>query len=331
MTQALAQLSRAAVLAHCLVQVSRAAVLAHCLVLLFGARALAQGDYHQLLKDAEREIADGEPATARDLYRRALVERETAAVFYGIAITSQSLADEPEAVRMARAALAKHDGTIKADNEAVLRALIEAALPRVAELVVESDPPEVQIAVDGQVVPRGPEGEIVVWPGRRTVRALAEGYMPYLTELDLPAGRRQTLTVELVQPNRPVGLYRDEDDEAQEDDDGPSLVVPIVLVSIGGATLLAGGITGIVALDNEGDLENRCGEMPSQCPKTNTAVAHSAEDLALATNVLWVVGGLTTAVGLTWLILALSDDEHAATASFDLGPDRARLQLAGHF
>jgi hypothetical protein len=302
--------------------------LASWLALCLRGPAAAQGDYFELVRDAEREFKDGELASSRDLFRRALAARPTSVALYGIAMTSEALSDHAEAVRMARAALIKNDGLLPALQKQHLLDLIDKTLPKVTELIVESSPSNVQIAIDGEVIPAGPENEIVVRPGRRTVRALADGYVPYLTEINARAGTRETLTVELVQPNRPSVLY--EDIEAEEDS-GPSLVVPIVLVSVGAATLLAGGITGIVALDNEGDLEDRCGALPSQCPKTNTALAHSAEDLALTTNILWVVGGLTSAVGITWLVLALSDDERETAASLDLGPDRAGLRLSGTF
>lgn len=296
------------------------------------ARVRAQTDYHELVRDAEREFKDGDYPAARDLFRRALWTRQTSIALYGLAMTSQALADHAEAVRMARAALASNDGILTDVHRAHLTDLIEKARPLVAELIVHSSPSVVQIAVDGQVIPLGPERELVIMPGRRTIRALANGYMPYLSEINARAGVRETLRVELVLPNRPAALYASRDDDGASDEDGgPNLVVPIILVSVGAATLIAGGITGIVALDNEGDLENRCGAMPDACPKHNTAVASSAEDLALATNILWVVGGLTSAVGLTWLILALTGDERDTRASLDLGPDRAGLRLSGKF
>ncbi len=324
MTELLCPLRSAQTSARCFVLV--AALIAFAL----SAPAQAQDAYHDLLDDAERELAEGNPAEARDLYRRAQAQAPGAAPLYGIAVTSRALDDHAEAVRSARAALAQKTTALPAALQQVLLDLIDKSRPLVSELIVESTPNDVQIAVDGEVIPLGPQGELVIAPGRHTIRALADGYMPFLSEISLRAGVRDTLTVELVQPYRPSALYADEeDDEADEDEGGPSLVVPIVLVSIGGATLLAGGITALVALDNEGDLENRCGAAPGFCPKHNSAVAHSAEDLAVATNVLWVVGGLTAAVGVTWLVLALTDDEHAPEASLDLGPGHAGLRVSG--
>lgn len=295
--------------------------------------ARAQVDYNQLIHDAEQEHKDGEYAAARDLFRRAFAARPTSIALYGLAMTSEALEDYGEAVRSARAALAKNDGLLPAHQSTQLRELNTRLRPKVVELIVQSSPNDVQIAVDGEVIALGPEHELVVMPGRRTIRAMADGYVPYLSEVEVQAGLRDTLVVELVPPNRPASDYGvEEDEDAAEEDDGPSLVVPIILVSVGAATLIAGGITGIVALDNEGDLENRCGEIMDACPRSNTAVAHSAEDLAVATNVLWIVGGLTSAVGITWLVLALSGEESEGTsASLDLGPDRAGLHLAGSF
>lgn len=315
-------------------RLARLVGLAACLALGLNGRVLAQVDYNQLIRDAEQELNTAEHATSRDLFRRALAARDTSVALYGIAITSQALEDHAEAVRMARAALAKNDGLLPAAQQGQLLDLIQKARPLVVELIVDSKPRDVQIAVDGEVILLGPEHEIVLMPGRRTIRALADGYMPYLTEVHVEAGMRDTLKVELVPPQRPSTLYgSDDEDEAEQDDDGPSLVIPIILVSVGAASLIAGGITGIVALDNEGDLENRCGAMPGACPRRNSAVAHSAEDLAVATNVLWVVGGLTSAVGITWLVLALTGEESESdtAASLEIGPDRAGLRVTGTF
>lgn len=311
-------------------------VLAACLALSIGAgRAHAQVDYHQLILDAEREHQDGEFGAARDLFRRALAARQTSIALYGIAMTSQALKDHAEAVRMARAALGKNDRLLPLHQQGQLRDLIQKTMPYVVELIVQSNPREVQIAVDGEVIALGPSRDLVVMPGRRTIRAIADGFMPYLTEVNLEAGTRDTLVVELVPPVRPSSDFGNDDDafETEEEGDGPNLTVPIILVSVGAATLIAGGITAIVALDNEGDLEDRCGTIKDACPRRNSAVAHSAEDLAVATNVLWVVGGLTSAVGITWLVLALTGEESEGdtAADLDIGPDRAGLRLSGSF
>jgi hypothetical protein len=312
------------------------ACLVACLVLSIAAgRAHAQVDYHELIRDAEQEHKDGEYAAARDLFRRALAARQTSVALYGIAMTSQDLKDHAEAVRMARAALDKNDGLLPSHQQSQLRDLIRNTMPFVVELIVQSNPRDVQVAVDGEVIALGPSHEIVVMPGRRTIRALADGFVPYLTEVNVVAGTRDTLVIELVPPIRPSSNFGNDDDafETEEEDDGPNLVVPIILVSVGAATLIAGGITGIVALDNEGDLENRCGTIMDACPRSNSAVAHSAEDLAVATNVLWIVGGLTSAVGITWLVLALTGEESdgGTAATLDVGPDRAGLRFSGSF
>jgi hypothetical protein len=102
----------------------------------------------------------------------------------------------------------------------------------------------------------------------------------------------------------------EEEEEAAEDDgDSDFPVVPVIVLSVGVATLIAGGITGLIAIGDESELEDRCKDRVDMCPRRYIPVGESAEDFATATNVLWVVGGLITAVGTTWLVVELSDDE----------------------
>jgi hypothetical protein len=122
----------------------------------------------------------------------------------------------------------------------------------------------------------------------------------------------------------PSILAQDVEDEAEAaEDEGDSdfPVVPVIVLSVGVATLIAGGITGLIAVGDEGELEDRCKDRVDMCPRRYIPVGESAEDFAIATNVLWVVGGLITAVGTTWLVVELSDDDEEEE------PDFGRLQL----
>jgi hypothetical protein len=81
-------------------------------------------------------------------------------------------------------------------------------------------------------------------------------------------------------------------------------------MAAGGALLIGGVITGAIALDRAGELRDRCPTNP--CAPENESLADEANALATASTTLFVVGGVTTAVGLGWLIYGLVSDESTA-------------------
>jgi hypothetical protein len=290
----------------------------------------------ELVRDAHEESKAGDHSEARKLFRRANDKRQSATLWAAIAQESAALGDRAETVRSGRAALGHPVEALGPVQRQQIMALVQSALQSLGEYIMDVQPADAEIAVDGQPVVLGSERSILLEPGPHSIHFLRDGYLPRSFELESKAGDRQSVQFRLERPLQPIFGGEDitEPEEEEDDDDFP--VIPVIITSIGGATLLAGGITALVALDNEGDLEDRCGESPQFCPNHNTALRSSAEDLAVATNVLWVVGGLTTAVGVTWLVLELSgdDEEEEADPSFatlDLAPGYGGVRMFGSF
>ena len=298
-----------------------------------------EATYGELMRDAQREAEDGSYASARLLYRKAYQAQPNAGSLLGAALASVKLNDFADAVRTGWAALAERHAPLDDADRARTTTLIEQSLLKVAIYTVDAQPSNAEVAVDGEPVPLGPNRELVVPPGHHMLRAIADGYVPRLLEVDAVAGKRDSLMFTLHRANAPSILAQDvEEEEEAAEDDGESdfPVVPVIVLSVGVATLIAGGITGLIAVGDEGDLEDRCGDRVDMCPSRYIPIGESAEDFAVATNVLWVVGGLITAVGTTWLVVELTDDDDAEEEEPDFGrlelapraPARARLQLA---
>ena len=307
-----------------------ALMLAASLLVASVARVHAQeATYGELMRDAQREAEEGSFASARELYRKAYRAQPNAGSLLGAALASVKLGDFADAVRTGWAALAERHAPLDESDRARTTALIEESLLKVAVYVIDAQPSNAEVAVDGEPVPLGPGRELVVAPGHRNLRAIADGYVPKLLEVDAVAGKRDHLMFTLHRANAPSILTQDvadEEEEAEDDGDSDFPVVPVIVMSVGVATLIAGGITGLIAVGEEGELEDRCGDRVDMCPGRYIPVGEKAEDFAIATNVLWVVGGLITAVGTTWLIVELSNDEDAEEEEPDFG--MKRLQLA---
>ncbi len=96
---------------------------------------------------------------------------------------------------------------------------------------------------------------------------------------------------------------------------GPDLVGPVVLLAGAGATLVAGVVTGLVALDLHNSVAARCDD-GGVCPPDARADIDTGAALALTSDVLFGVTGALAAGGLVWLIVALADggDQEAAQA-----------------
>ncbi len=76
---------------------------------------------------------------------------------------------------------------------------------------------------------------------------------------------------------------------------------PWVALGVGGAGLIAGGITGILALSAHSDLASKCGSAP--CPPSEQSAVDSYNALGTVSTVGFVVGGVGVAASVVLLLL----------------------------
>jgi tetratricopeptide (TPR) repeat protein len=96
------------------------------------------------------------------------------------------------------------------------------------------------------------------------------------------------------------------------DREGPA-AWPWIIAGVGVVTAAVGIVTGVIAVDRESAVE----EAPDH--RTAVPIAAEAEDYALATNVLFIAGGV---IGLAGVVLGLVD-----IATLGESEDRARLTI----
>jgi hypothetical protein len=120
---------------------------------------------------------------------------------------------------------------------------------------------------------------------------------------------RQTMTQEqLEQQQRELEERRRRERDAELGDEGPS-VVPWIVTGIGGAALIAGTITGILALDATSTLEENCpNDVCNLDYEEYDDDLDSAETLVALTDWLLLGGGIVAAAGLTWGLISLASD-----------------------
>jgi len=94
---------------------------------------------------------------------------------------------------------------------------------------------------------------------------------------------------------------------SDRDDDSPSMVGPIVVLSIGGASAVGAVITGLMAHSRFQELEDGC--PADRCPSDVYENRDSGRTLAVVSTVLTGVAIAGVGAGLLWLLLSGSEDE----------------------
>ncbi|MEO6600536.1 MAG: hypothetical protein ABIQ16_11720 [Polyangiaceae bacterium] len=144
-------------------------------------------------------------------------------------------------------------------------AAVEVRLAWLTIIVNGADSPVVQL--DGKAVPDAAQGvKRATNPGLRVVSARAEGFLPLQKAITLKEGQSAELELTLERdpnaapppiaspPLAPEVVVVAAPPLAQS----PDRTLPIVLVSAGGAALVVGAVTGIMALSVRSDLRKTC-------------------------------------------------------------------------
>jgi hypothetical protein len=136
--------------------------------------------------------------------------------------------------------------------------------------------------------------EIGVRPGHHVFTAKLSNYENATWEVEAYAGARETHSFALKEPPKPIA------ESPGERTEKPSSIGPILLTSAGGAMLIAGGITGIVALNKTNDIAAACKN--NLCPRSFDLAGErsNARTFVGVTDLLFAVGTVTVLGGLYW-------------------------------
>lgn len=156
--------------------------------------------------------------------------------------------------------------------------------------------------------------------GHHVLTARAAGFQDETWELDALSGAKESHTLTLrprvtatvaspaqAQTSAPARI-------AREPEAAPSRV-PWVVAGAGAALLVAGAVTGVVALGKQSDLATAC---PNDlCPSTFDleGARSSAKTLIGVTDVLLIGGGVLVAGGVTWALLTPGPSPRARGAT----------------
>lgn len=203
------------------------------------------------------------------------------------------------------------------------RAALEQALPRLAEVridVVGPAPADASVTVDGTSVPVAAIGvERPFDPGAHTIEATAAGYKRTSTQVQIPEGGKQTVTLTLEREVQAPVVHEKHSVTTR------SYVPAGIAFALAGGSAIAGGIFGGVALVKRNDLEATCGG--TACSPAQQATFDQISTLATISTVTFVVAGVAAVAGI--VLVALAPRHTVETVSLRVAP--GGLWLGGSF
>jgi len=146
-------------------------------------------------------------------------------------------------------------------------------------------------------------------------RAHVEGRLTSLrAEISEDAARQQTTAEDGALSEGP---------ERDDPSSGGVSAGPFIIGGIGVATLVAGTVTGVLALGKQSEARDEPVQERAQ------ELLDEGETLAMVTNIFLVAGGVLVAAGVTWLVIELAGDDEDIPVEVGLG--LGSVTLAGRF
>jgi hypothetical protein len=184
----------------------------------------------------------------------------------------------------------------------------------------EAQPSSLQITWDGAPVNAATLGiRRPSNPGSHSLHAEADGYKSVDLKINVPVGGAADAPLTLGKdPNAPAPATvpaatpatmpgasappstAPAPDQATATGGGPG-IWPWVALGVGGAGLIAGGVTGFMAMSKHSDLVSACNNGP--CPPSKQSDVDSYNTLGLVSTVGFIVGGVGAAAGVALLVL----------------------------
>jgi len=236
---------------------------------------------------------------------------------------------------------AEYGGTMGEELEVEATKLRRTLENLVGHLVVEASPSGVSIRVDGREAGKAPLAKpLVLGPGEYEVEALLDGYAAQKRTVRVESRGDAAVSFELqkVEAVPPEG---DADSAAPEPVEPlpPPAEEPAaghgslwtggwIAAGLGAAIMVAGGVTGGLALAKGNELK---ADYPDGVPRDKKSEVDGLDRLAIATDVLLGVGGAAVVVGVVMLVLDGKSEPQEVAFAPAAGPGFAGASLAGRF
>jgi len=209
---------------------------------------------------------------------------------------------------------------------------VGAVSAKVASVTLTVEGPTAPVVtIDGQTVPVAALGlKRPVDPGSHKVSATADGYNAAETTFSVAEGgtAAATLKMEKAPPGAVAagaggaagGTATEPGADTGTGKGSMNKTLAFVAFGVGGAGLVVGSITGLLALGKAGDLKDKCPD--KSCPATEQDNVDSYKSMGTISTVGFVVAGVGGAAGLILLLTAPKDSAsgNAAKSRFATVP-----------
>jgi hypothetical protein len=184
-------------------------------------------------------------------------------------------------------------------------------------------PASPEVVLDTTTVPSASLGvRRAVNPGEHTVKASGEGYLPATKTITLTEGQTLSVTLDLEKAPAPppaapteVAVAPPAPEAPKPATGGARKTIGFVALGVGGAGLIAGGITGLLAIQKRKDLVNH-GCSDKTCPSDQTSALNSYHTVANISTAGFIVAGVGVVAG-TILLLTLPKSSSTQTGAND--------------
>jgi tetratricopeptide (TPR) repeat protein len=193
--------------------------------------------------------------------------------------------------------------TLGSNDERVALATQRAAalFPRLPKLVVRvapGAPAAARVKRDGVELGAASLGtELPVNPGRHEIVVVAPGRRARSYGVDATEGRAASITVDVGEPD-PAAAVPAEPGAGGRPRGNPTL--GYVALGVGGAALLAGGVTGVLALGRARVADEHC-DAAHTCDPTGLDANRDGKTFSTLSTVLFATSALLVAGGLVWI------------------------------
>lgn len=187
---------------------------------------------------------DGDFTAARVEFDRAYALAPTYRIFYNSGLCSKQLNDYVAALTAFQRYLAEGGPEIPDDRRSEVTKLIAELKPRIASLVVTTNVPDADVAVDDVPVGHTPFKEpVLVNPGRRKVSVTKQGYFPANKSIIVAGSDKASINLELteVAKDHPIAEKKSRSS------------VPYITWGLTAAVGVAAVITGVLAIKSSND------------------------------------------------------------------------------
>lgn len=218
--------------------------------------------------------------------------------------------------------LVLREGVTSTSPKSWLRALedakkeLDALKPRLGWLtIVLKEPLDATVKIDGVLVPAAAVGvKRAADPGFPKVLVSAPGYESFEQTVSVGPGEEKSLEVSLTKlPDAPLAPQPATDVYRPRQSSDTRRVLTYVAFGLGGAGLVAGGVTGSLALRKRADLDKEC--LDDKCPSSSSKKISTYHTYGTVSGITLAVGVAGLGTGLVLLLTAPTKDEAASQSA----------------